>query len=214
MRMLLLSVMFALLSACGGKEDSPELKNIKALYKHLNCEEAIPAIEAFLEERPEHVDSLVMLGNCQRKSKNPTAAKAAYEKALAAEPVNTSAVLGLSVIMRTEAHQLKLNGKTEEATKQFKLAAARLKRSLSVEELDPQVHTTLSLVLLDLGDKEKGLEHAQRAWKLDNKNAAVAANLAIAYDANNMPTERDEALENAEKNGYKKVDQLRSKFSQ
>jgi|GEM_PF-7126887 len=214
MRVLLLSVMFALLSACGGKEDSPELKNIKALYKHLNCEEAIPAIHAFLEEKPEHVDSLVMLGNCQRMSKDLTAAKEAYEKALAKEPVNTSAILGLSEIMRTEARQLRSNGKTDEATKQFKLAAARLNRSLSVEELDPQVHTTLALVLLDLGDKKKGLEHAQRAWELDKENAAVAVNLAIAYDANDMPAERDKALKDAEKNGFGNAEKLRSRFSQ
>ncbi len=214
MRVFLLSIMFALLSACGGEKDSPELKNIKALYKHLNCEEAIQAIHAFLEEKPEHVDSLVMLGNCQRMGKNVTAAREAYEKALAKEPVNTSATLGLSEIMRAEARQLRANGKTDEATKQFKLAAARLKRSLSVEELDPQVHTTLALVLLDLGDKKKGLEHAQRAWDLDKKNAAVAVNLAIAYDANDMPSERDKALADAEKNGFANAEGLRSKFSQ
>jgi len=222
MRTVFLSLSVALLFACGGSgkdglslssEASASFEGIKDTYRARNFEEAASALDAFLQENPEHSIGWILLGNSRRELGLSLSAKEAYKKAIAIDPLRFEAFLGLGVLARREAAAAAKSGDELEVKAQLRGAKDYYERALSIEPYHPETLSSMAMLLLDLNEEEDALRNAEKAWELTKRDATIAANLAVAYHRNNMTEKRDELHGHAERLGYQGLENLARIFA-
>src|SRR3954466_12446079 len=60
---------------------------------------AIDVLEALLRDKPDHGQALILLGEARLARREPAIAKGAFDKALAARPGDSSALVGLGLAL-------------------------------------------------------------------------------------------------------------------
>jgi tetratricopeptide (TPR) repeat protein len=222
MRALLLSLSFALLTACGGGQDETanlseeakaEFLAIKDVYRERNFEEASASLDSFLKANPEHAVGWILIGNARREMGLMISAKEAYRKAIAIDPLRMEAFLGLGVVARKAGSAAARKGDKREAQAQLKAAETHYERALSIEPFNAATLSSMAMLQIHLNQPKKALRNAEKAWELTKRDATIAANLAIAYHHNVMIGKRDEARDSAERLGYRGVDKLNALFA-
>jgi Tfp pilus assembly protein PilF len=145
--------MFRAAVAANPKEPNVHFGLGYLLWTQKQYPEALQQFQAEVENDPNHVQSLVYLGDCYLQLNNPTGARPNLQKALALDPIQWRASLDLGII-DSDA------GRNDEALRELN-QAAKLKPD------DVNVHWRLGRLLRTMGRKEEAQLELEKARKLN-----------------------------------------------
>lgn len=127
-----------------------------------NLPEALQAQRSLVAEQPENADHLNDLGNLLALAGDLEGAQDAYERALAIEPVNTTVLYNLALVLQEQ-------GQTKQARQTL----------LALLEIDPEHawgHYQLGNLYAAKKNRKMALQHYERAFTLDRSLASPKVN--------------------------------------
>lgn len=205
----LLSVLFIILFSVTACQSSGEgnandgglsLDEIAKKVQAGELEEAKNDLEmGYLISNPDDVTALVILGNVNESLDENAQAMQAYHKALQIDPERAEALTGMGILHRKQ-------GNLEKAIEFYQAAI----------KSDPdyaQAYSSLLVIEILQNNYEKAIEYGEKAWRLDQEDPVIPANLSLAYHYAGLEKERDEYLHYAEDLGYPRIQTLKDIFS-
>jgi Flp pilus assembly protein TadD len=188
-------VVMAGLAGCGRGNNSVRLKDIDARIDSDPASAVAPARQ-YVAEHPESAVGWRTLGWALLKSEtDQDGARDAFKRALELDPEDDNSYVGLGGYYRR--------------TNDLATANEMYARAIELEPDQPEAYSSMSAVDILRGDYANAVAHGEKAWALDSSNAAVAANLAVAYHYNGEFGKRDVFIKSAEDLGYARMDRLR-----
>lgn len=156
---------------------------------------AVVELKKQLEIHPKDDMIWTLLGHAYEELDQYTEAKDAYDNALKINPQRAQAWTGLGIISRAEGDYAK--------------AMEQYEKAVAADPTWSDAYSSMAVVALKQGAFEKALTYAKKGYELDSTSATVAANLAVSYHYNNMPEQRDQLTEVAERLGYPNIEALK-----
>lgn len=176
-----------------------ELNAIAQIYLTGDHTTALSMMDAYLAEHPEDVQAYTIKGNILSDIDRDQEAESAYLKAIEIDPDTFQAVNGLGVIHRRRGEL--------DTAKEFYL------RALDLEPDYAQALSSLAIIELMQENDTEALELARNAFKYDQEDPVIAANLAVICHYCDRLEERNTYARRAETLGYPNIDGLQQIFS-
>ncbi len=178
-------------------------------------EQALPYLEAVLQQQPENVRSLVLVAQIHREAKRLEKASALLEEALRLEPASAEAWNELGgVAMAREEYGVALEyfeqalaakdglvyallnaGQAADKADQLPRSEEYFRKALALEPKSPEAHQRLGLALAKNGKPAEGENHLLEAVRLRPALAAAWNNLGVLYLRQGTPQKAVDALE-------------------
>ncbi|MEM8906909.1 MAG: SDR family NAD(P)-dependent oxidoreductase, partial [Bacteroidota bacterium] len=159
-----------------GLEKDPE--NITLRYVYANqliettheYEIATQHLEHIVAVVPDHTDAYLVLANLAEKRRDFLLAKSYYEKIVSINPGQAEVYFKLGMIVSNHFEHQK------------SLAAKYLKKSLRLDQSNPDVHYHYALLQLDhLDNEKKAISHLKKTLDLQKKHSFANYDLALIY---------------------------------
>lgn len=135
-------------------------------------------LDTYLASHPSESLGWTILGRLRETTDEDMAARIAYQRALANDPHNAAALVGLGLTFRKIERDLTT-------------AELFYHRALAVDPDNPYAWGSLGVAALARGDGPTALAHCQKAYALVPTDPVMAANLAMALHAVGNVAERD-----------------------
>lgn len=199
MRRILFLLLLLPFIALGQQEDSAFAKAQK-LFNNASYAQAKPIFESYLQQHPEHVQTLEYLGDIAGYSKKWDPAIDYYEQLVNLEPKNANfhykygGVLGMKALEINRLRALGLLGDIKEAF----LTAARLDPN-HIEVRWALVELYIQLPGIVGGSEEKALQYANELAQLSPVDGYLAKGYIAEY--NNRPQDAEQHYKDAVKVG-------------
>ena len=178
-------------------------------------EQALPYLEAVLQQQPGNVRSLVLVAQIHREAKRLQKASALLEEALRLEPASAEAwnELGGVAMAREEyvaaleyfdqalaakdglVYALLNAGQAADKSAQLPRSEEYFRKALALEPKSPEAHQRLGLALAKNGKPAEGENHLLEAVRLLPTLAAAWNNLGVLYLRQGTPQKAVDALE-------------------
>ena len=170
----------ALLAGCQKQlapPDSPPppptpVQRLESLQKTVvagNCADATPALEAFVRERPDAADAVLLLGLCQARQGLPERAETALYRAASLDPDNPRPLEALG-ILRYER-------------KDFPAAKDALARAVALGSANPQTYYYLGNLAMQAGNCPAALDNYRKSMAKDPTFGAASKEYRAAATA-------------------------------
>ena len=153
--------------------------NLAAIYIQMNAfAEAQPLLEKVVKARPAEPEPTYLLALCYSALNQPAQAR--------------TVLLKLPVKVRDSEQVLLLLSSTSAALGENKESRKYLERALELNPASVPVMANLGALLVHDGERDRGLEMLERAWKTDKTSYLAGMSLAQAdYDAAKLDGARD-----------------------
>jgi Tfp pilus assembly protein PilF len=171
----------ALSGGCGGAAQKPATETASSGSVDDRIEEPAPARKA------PPGSALVKEAEGLLAKGDAAGAKAKFEAAIAQQPEDARAYLGL--------------GLSEEALEQFAPAEKAYRKAVELDPSLAEAHNNLGLLLRDKEDLDGAIAALTRATEADPKLASAQTNLALALEDAKRPSDADQAYQKAIKLG-------------
>lgn len=148
-----------------------------------DIERSLAIIRDVLNQNPNMIEALVVLGNAERDRANYQEATAAYEKAIELDPSNILARHQLATLLYKLGH--------------IERAIAEWRITLRIDPTHPQAMTALGIALYKRGEKAEGEKLLRRAMSLQPPHAPAYASLASLFYDDHHLSEAAAVLEQA-----------------
>lgn len=177
---------------------------------------AIEQYVKIVEQEPKDLDSWLMLGRLRKVENNSADSEAAYKKALEIDSDNEDALTGLALVYTDLGDQKRATELLErvvsknpslralaqlasgyEQMREYKLAAATLKRALEMSQGNPELKKAYAQNLLFADDYDGALEQFKEIVEEDPKDAQSWLRLSQIYRQKRSPKEAREASDKA-----------------
>ena len=177
---------------------------------------AIEQYAKIVEQDPKDVDSWLMLGRLRKVENNSADAEAAYKKALEIDPENEDALTGMALVYTDLGDQKRATELLErvvtknpslrtlaalasgyEQMREYKLAAAALKRALEMSQGNPELKKAYAQNLLFAEDYDGALEQFKEIVADDPKDGQAWLRLSQIHRQQRRPKEAREASDKA-----------------
>ena len=183
MRFLLFTTVFLGFLSCGDQPEADQLYQLRMTaiggsFERGNYGIVIDQMQLFLQEYPEAAEGWTLLGHAYSQRLKRDAAKEAYFQALEVDPDQYQAMTGLGSIFLVKRDY-------EQAMNYFREAVA-------INPEFDQAWSSMIIVALKLYQDDLALECAEKALNLNQNDATIAANAAVAYHINNNFQKRDQ----------------------
>lgn len=192
-----------LMGGCQGADKLPAgdklVQEGMDLYDQGDYEAAIGKYEqALSEERDKYGNSIVYtyLSSAYQELGDQEKALSLCQKAVEEDPENYKAYTNMGVVCR-------LMGRDEDALEAYR-------KAISINPDYAQPYSNIGALLLIKDRPEEAIGYLEDAVIRDSGLASNYANLAVAYAQTGDFEKADEALANAEKYGFEKMDGLRA----
>jgi len=194
MRCQLPLLLLLCIAGCDNGGNRAQLDRIAEVYDRGDTKTAIRQLDAYLKKYPRDDLAWTILGNAHEDEDNDEKAQSAYDKALDINPKRFEAITGLGVLHRKRGD--------------YDAAMQAYQRALQIDPNYAQAYSSMTVIALKRQQDAQALEYASKGYELDNTDAVIAANLAVAYHYNGDFANRDKLTEIAENLGYARVDTL------
>ncbi len=153
--------------------------NLAAIYIQVNSfAEALPLLDRVVKARPAETEPTYLLALCYSALNQPAQARAVLLK-LPAKVRDSEQVL---LLLSSNSTALGENGESRKY----------LERALELNPISVAVMANLGALLVQQGERERGLEMLERAWKTDKTSYLAGMSLAQAdYEAGKFEGARD-----------------------
>jgi Flp pilus assembly protein TadD len=176
------------------RDNARTVHEINTLYEQGKNEEARGKVDAYLAKYPKSSQGHRLKGWIEFSLDNNPRARSAFHRALALDPEEDNAHVGLGAIARRD-------GKLDVAREHYQ-------KSIQIKPKNPEALASLVVIELQAKNYAKAVQLGERARTLDQDNAVVLANLSVAYHYVGDTKKRDEAFELAKKKGYRNAKEL------
>lgn len=161
-----------LAAGCAGQNKPPVSAEDPALETRIEEPRKAPPRSPLVKE----AETLLQKGDVE-------AARAKFEEAVAAQPDDARAYLGL--------------GLCDEALENFDAAEQAYRKAAEVDPTLAEAHNNLGVLLRDKGELDKAIEELTRASELDPKLASARTNLAMTLEDAGRAEDADAAYKQA-----------------
>jgi len=189
-----------LLTGCAEINSEVKLASVSNKLQEGDAEGAKSDLLNYLEsgEIIENDMSLTILGHIHEDLDEDSLAQIAYVKAIKLNNKYAEAVTGLGILARKRGD--------------YKDAITFYERAVTINPDYAQAHSSLSVVYLLERNFEKSIETGELAWKLDDTDPVIAANLTIAYHYVGDSLNRDKFYRASEELEYRNLETLEAIF--
>lgn len=178
-----------------------EFNEILVVFRSGDLDTSRTRLESFLVKHPEHENALIILGHVHFDQQQWKAAEQAYTKALkVTDDKSFRAHNSLGILY-------------EEGFNQLERAEAHYTKCIELNPKYSFAYSGLAVVKLKRNQDPAALKLAQQAHELNERDAVIASNLAIAYHYNQRLAERDKMAQRAQELGYTRMKSLKKIFA-
>ena len=180
-------------------QNAGELDRIAKIYLEGKLDEATLELDKYLKDYPRDDLAWTIKGNLLENKDMDNQAEKAYLTALKINSSNFQATNALGVIYRK-------SGDNDTAMSYYR-------KALEIKPGYAQAYSSMAVIELMSHNDKEGLRLAEKAYANDNKDAVIAANLALAYHFNGDIKSRDKFHGIAKKLGYKNLKKMELIYS-
>ena len=170
------------------------MKHVDQMYEQGKYDKAKLSVDSLVSKYPENELAWTMKGNIEEKLNNNSKAETAYTRALSINPKSEQALTGMGIVFRKN--------------KDYNKAAGYYAKAIEINPEYAQAYASLVAIELKRKNFSNAVELGEKAFRLDNTDPAIAANLSIAYHYFGDIEKRDKYYSEAKKLKYKNLDIL------